>query len=239
VARDKVSLHLVESGGKLLLNVERLELGGLQLPDNAEVIVEAYRQTARHRVPCGTVGAPLLPTSVPLTEFDVPDGLLFRVKVVGVGDADGKLLAAGDRIRAATDNEEGGRTPILPFIPSQDLDQRLWQLETNDDYPVLLVNANIGDWKGFVSEPYFRALVFPELVRQLALWVLSNKDDAEEGEGPVAIWRRFLADLGKDPAVDQPDEDDQDQWANDVAAAFARKHKFLNKLIALTDGEAA
>jgi hypothetical protein len=81
--------------------------------------------------------------------------------------------------------------------------------------------------------------VFPELVRQLALWVLSNKDDAEEDEGPVATWRRFLADLGKDPAVDEPDKDDQDQWANDVSAAFARKYKFLNQLKALTDGEAA
>jgi hypothetical protein len=237
VTRDKVRLRLSESDSRLLLNVDRLDLDGLAMPADAEVIVEAYRQTARQRINCGTTGALAVPTSVSLTQFDVPDGLLFRVKVVGVGDADGKLLAAGDRIPATADNGEGGQISLLPFRPSSDLGQRLWRLDTDDD-PVLLINAEVGDWKGFALQPLFQALVFPELVRQLALWVLDNKDDAEEGESAVAIWRRFLADLGWDPVTNPPGEGEQKQWADDVTAAFTRKHKFLDHMIAVRDTEA-
>jgi hypothetical protein len=236
--RDRVRLRLRESDGKLLLDVQRLELKGLGLPDDAEVVVEAYRQTSRRRVLCGTVGSLNLPTSVPLAEFDVPDGLLFRVKVVGVGDAAGKLLAAGDRIPAATDNEQADRISILPFRPSSDLGQQLWRLDT-DPEPVLLINIGVGDWKGFALQPHFRALVFPELVRQVTMWVLANAEDAEESEGAAAAWRRFLADLGKDPAADAPEEGEREQWADDVTAAFARKHKFLDRVIDFINAEAA
>lgn len=236
ITRDKVRLRIKELSGKILLDVERLELNGLHLPDNAKVIVEAYRQTARRRVPCGTVGALCLPTSVALAEFDVPDGLLFRLKVVGTGDADGKLLAAGDRIPAVTDNDGGARKPILPFRPSSDLGQQLWRLETEDE-PMVLINVGVGDWKGFARQPRFQMLVFPELVRQVARWVLDNMDEAEERDGAAAIWRRFLADLGKDPVADPPEEGEEAQWADDVAAAFARKYKFLDRMNALIDRE--
>jgi hypothetical protein len=234
--RDNVRLRINELGGNVRLDVERLELKHLRLPDNAKVIVEAYRQTARHRVPCGTVSALQLPTSVPLAEFDVPDGLLFRVKVVGVGDVDGKPLAAGDRIPAVTDNDQGARIPILPFRPSSDLGQQLWRLDTEDE-PTVLINADVGDWKGFAQQPHFQMLVFPELARQAARWVLGNLDEAEEGDGAAAIWRRFLADLGKDPVADPPEEGQEAQWADDIAAAFARKYNFLDRMNALIDHE--
>jgi hypothetical protein len=238
VTRDRVRLRLTEPDGKLLLDVQGLQFKGLRQPDDAEVIVEAYRQTARRRVPCGTVGALCLPTAVPLAEFDVPDGLLFRVKVVGVGDADGKLLAAGDRIPAVTDNQNGDGTSILPFKPSSDLGQQLWRLDTDPD-PLLLINSGVGDWKGLARQPYFQALVFPELVRQAAMWVLANMEDPDENEGAASNWRRLLAGLGKDPVADPPQEDEQEQWADDVAEAFARKHKFLDRMIDLINAEAA
>jgi hypothetical protein len=214
-----------------------LDLNGLRVPQEAEVIVEAYRQTARHRVDCGTVGNLRLPSSIPLEEFSSPEGLLFRVKVVGVGDAEGKLLAAGDRIPPTTDEEKGGMVPILPFRPSPDLGQQLWQLDIDGEEPVLVINSGVGDWKEFALHPFFQALVFPELVRRIALWVLENEEDAEEGVGAAANWRSLLADLGKDPVQDRPAEEEREEWARDASEAFSRRYKFLDRIIPLIGSE--
>ena len=238
ITRDRVRLRILQSGSVLTLDVERLDLDGLKLPHDAQVIVEAYRQTARHRIMCGTVGDLRLPTSVILPEFNVPEGLLFRVKVVGVGGVDGKLLASGDRIPASSEDDDGNQMPILPFRPSQDLNNQLWRLDI-EDAPIVLINSEVGDWKGFAMEPRFQALVFPEIARQIALWVLLNKDDAEDKDSETSAWRRFLTDLGYDPVAGPADDaEEQRSWANDVAAAFARKHRFLERIKQLLDSEA-
>ena len=239
LTRDRIRLRLHESEGQLLLNVERLDLSGFALPADAKVVVEAYRQTTRSRIRCGTVGSPVLPTTVPMPEFSVDGGALFRVKVVGVGEADGKLLAVADRVPATGEQDGAARTPLLPFRSSDDLGQRLWRLEI-DEGPAVLINSGVGDWKAFALEPSFQALVFPEILRQVSLWMVRENDINEEDGDEAAAWRRFLANLGFDPADVKFDEPEQtEQWADDVAAAFARKHKFLHKLNMQLDAEAA
>jgi hypothetical protein len=227
ITRDRVRLRVLQSGSVLTLDVERLDLDSLRLPNDAQVIVEAYRQTARHRISCGTVGDLSLPTSVTLPEFNVPEGLLFRVKVVGVSEADGKLLASGDRIPASGEDDDGNQVPILPFRQSQDLNHQLWRLDIEDE-PIVLINSEVGDWKGFALEPRFQALVFPEIVRQIALWALLNKDDAEDKDSATSVWRRFLSNLGYDPVAGPTDDAEQQKyWADEVAEYFASKYKFL------------
>lgn len=239
LTRDLIQLRLHESGGQLLLNVERLDLSGFALPADAKVLVEAYRQTTRSRIQCGTVGVPMLPTAVPMPEFSVDGGALFRVKVVGVGEADGKLLAVADRVPATDEQDGAARTPLLPFRSTDDLGQRLWRLDI-DEGPAVLINSGVGDWKAFALEPNFQALVFPEILRQVALWVVRENDNDEEDGDEAAAWRLFLANLGYDPAEVTGNEPEQaEQWANDVAAAFARKHKFLQRRNMQLDTEAA
>ena len=73
---------------------------------NAEVWVEAHRQNLWMQWAWGTVSAMRAPADRRLLEFDVPDGVLFRVRVVQppglehhklVGEADGIPFVKGGR----------------------------------------------------------------------------------------------------------------------------------------------
>ncbi len=239
LTRDRIRLRLHESEGHLLLNIERLNLSGFSLPADSSVIIEAYRQTTRSRIYCGTVSSPLLKKNVTLPQFSVDGGALFRVKVVGVGESDGKLLAVADRVPATDEQNEAPNAPLLPLRSSSDLGQRLWRLEI-DEGPAVFINSNIGDWKEFALDPKFQALVYPEILRQVALWAVRENDNNEEDGDEAAAWRRFLTDLGFDPAEVSLDEPEiAEQWADEAASAFARKHKFLQKLTVQLDTEAA
>ena len=77
-----------------------LALDEYELPNDALVAVEAYRQTSWMRFDFGTIGAILQPSDRQLTEFDSPEDILFRVRVTSPGTPEephGLLLAEADR----------------------------------------------------------------------------------------------------------------------------------------------
>ena len=111
----------------------------------------------------GTISAPRVPPDRRLTEFDVPDGVLFRVRVVQppglehhklVGEADGiPFVKAGEA--------DDRRRPLLEPVPDE-LDQQLWKLDFESDPPRLLVNkAAQPSWRELARSPAFIALVYP------------------------------------------------------------------------------
>src|SRR5258708_2775968 len=98
-----------------------LDLTDYDLPNDATVFVEAYRQTTFMRFPHGTVAAPQPShdsSARRLADFASGDGLLFRVKVTSTGERAGVLLAEADRI-PISDNEEqpDNRIALLPIAP--------------------------------------------------------------------------------------------------------------------------
>lgn len=229
------------------LYVDRIDLSGFELPSDAQIVVEAQRRTNFMRVACGTVGDPNLPAGEPLLEFDNPSGIQFRVKVVGVsGESEGKLLAAADGLRATADGEPVDRTALLPVRPA-DLGQTLWQLDIDESgYPSLLVNRSVnGGWNEFARQPFFRALVFPEVTRQVAIWVVGSFADAEDNpESPASPWiRYFRTELGQSLSAGDVPSDETERaewgrdWAEEVAAKFSRKHRFLESIGAIIGDE--
>ena len=124
-----------------------LDLTDYDLPNDARVFVEAYRQTSFMRFPHGTVAAPHPPpdSARRLTEFASREGLLFRVKVTSTGDRAGVLLAEGDRIPVSDDEEQpDNRIALLPTAPA-DLGQETWRVDlTGANGPLLLVNKRVG-----------------------------------------------------------------------------------------------
>lgn len=236
ITLNRLGLQLREGVNGVVLDITKVDLAGLGLATDAMVVAEPYRQLARRRVECGTVGSIGVPVSEPLSEFNTAEGVLVDIKVIGVGADDGKLLAAARHVRPQA-GTAGGNDPILPIAPSRDLGQRLWRIEL-DSRPTVLVNAAIGDWKGFTREPHFQALVYPEVVRHVALWVYKNRDAVEDDDAALAQWHRFLITIGKDVLARPPDEDEEAAWAEDAAAAFCRRHKFLDRiLLTITDEE--
>lgn len=211
------------------LDVLKLDLDNLGLPEKSPVFVEAYRRSKYDRIHAGTVQELDLPTGYPLLAFESIEEPLFRVKVIGTGDDSGKLLAVADQLRPAKEDE--GPQQSLLSIACARLGQRLWKLDVADDDPQLLVNVDVGDWKEFAATPMFRSLVLPEAFRQVVDWVLEDLDEMPDDDAttPRALWVSFLADMDCDPReIDASDSDERDIYIENVMTRFCQDHRFLD-----------
>lgn len=236
--RGDIEIRVRNVDGVPVLDVLRLQLQRLALSAKARVVVEAYRETILMRFDLGTVGELALPVGQSLSEFDSPEVIRFRVKVIDVGANHGKLLAVADRLRPHL--EEDGAEPhssLLTTAP-EDLGHVLWRLEIKDDEPKLLVNNAVGDWKGFAISPPFVAFVLPEALRQIAIWVAEEIDSLEDGDDTsLARWVSFFIAMGHDPHVGSfEDKRDRELWADEVAAQFSRKNRFRDLVADLIGG---
>jgi hypothetical protein len=221
-----------------------LSLEEYELPADALVAVEAYRQTTWMRFDFGTVGAMQAPANRLLTEFDSPEDILFRVRVTSPGTPEephGMLIAEADRIRLRSPEEtEDPRIPLLPVLPA-DLGTELWRVDF-ENYPRLLFNSAAGSYKEIGLNPGFVAIVYPAALREVLGRILHREDyrDLDEPNDWQSAWLRFAAQvLGVgDPPKDGDGEEADDDWIDAAAAAFARKHGLLEKFKTFWDGEA-
>jgi hypothetical protein len=221
-----------------------INLSDYDLPQDAPVIVDTYRQTTLMRFQYGTVAKPRLAagTTPKLTEFSSPEGLQFRVKVISPGQPVGLLLAEADRIPISSDEQHPeNRISLLYTVPAQ-LGQEAWRVDFGSSSgPQLLINNQLGDWRAFASLPAFRSLVYPAAMRQI-LWHIKTEDAVEidDPESWEARWLQFASNL---PGVgDRPTDDDDTEWEEWITAAvesFAGQHQMLNQLFPLLSTEVA
>ena len=214
-----------------------------KLPGDAEVFVEAYRQTSWMRFRFGTV-ADLGPRDeLKLDEFDSPDGVLFRVRVTSPSEKKGLLLAGADRIRprrADEEQEEDNRIPLLPVKSDDNMGDEVYRLDFTD-HPILLVNARVGDWRSLAREPIFVSLVYPAVLRELLSRILrvESYSDTDDNDDWRSHWLRFATLL---PGVSDPpgekDEDRFDVWIDESATAFCRQARMMNHFRRYWTGEA-
>jgi hypothetical protein len=163
-----------------------------------------------------------------LRDFDSPEGVLFRVKVVNSADPHGLLLAQADQIRPrkSTDEDEN-RVSLLPVVPDENMGDEIWRLDFDGQQSLLMVNSTLGDWRARVRDSVFAALVYPAVFRTV-LWriLLEEKHhDTEDMDDWRSRWLRFAVSL---PGVgDPPGEEDEariDDWIDIAASAFCRSH---------------
>lgn len=227
IGRTDVFITLRQSGGLWSFDAE-LKLADYQFPKNAEVWVEAHRQNLWMQWAWGTVSALRAPTERRLAEFEVPDGVLFRVRVVQPpGPEHHKLLGEADAIPfvKAGDADDRRRHLIVP-VPDA-LDQQLWKLNFESDPPSLLVNKEAQpSWKEMARSPQFVALVYPEVLRRLLERILIEdewSEDDEEG-GWHADWMKFSRNLGGLGPVPPPDlQQERENWIEEAVASFCRR----------------
>ena len=114
IGRKDVSIKLRQEQSVWVFDAD-LRLGEHQFPRNAEVWMEAHRQNLWMQWAWGTVSAPRVPADRRLTEFDVPDGVLFRVRVVQPpGPEHHKLVGEADAIPFVKAGEVDDRRPLQP-----------------------------------------------------------------------------------------------------------------------------
>lgn len=235
IHRADVRLTTREVEGFLSFDAD-LRLHGYELPAEALVFVEAYRQTTWMRFPFGTV-ANLLPPSPDqrrLVEFDSAEGIRFRVKVTQAHD-EHILLAAADRIPLATPDEDSDRESLLPVVPYE-LGDEIWRVDMSDEPRLLVSKAACSDWRQLAQSPVFVALVYPAVLRQVLVDILAgghrNTDDEADWRSK---WLRFAALLpGMNPYPPEKDEGDEAalRWADDAVIAFSRKLALKSKFTA-------
>ncbi len=205
-----------------------LRLATYKFPPNAEVWIEAHRQNLWMQWPWGTVAGTRVPMDRKLVEFDVPDGVLFRVRVVHPqGPEHHKLVGEVDQIQPVKAGEAGDRRrPLIVPVPDA-LDQQLWRLDFEQEPPQLLVNREAKpSWKEMARSPHFIALVYPEVLRRILTSVLIEdawSEDDDEG-GWQSDWVRFARNVGGAMAMPQEDQkSDREGWIEDAVAAFSRR----------------
>src|SRR5256885_10944817 len=98
IGRTDISITLRQARGTWSFDAD-LRLNDYHFARNAEVWIEAHRQNLWMQWPWGTVSAMRPAIERKLTEFDVPDEVLFRVRVVQPpGQEHHKLLGEADGI---------------------------------------------------------------------------------------------------------------------------------------------
>ena len=113
---EDVAIGLHNEATPLAFEVARLSLDRHKLPGDALVRLEAYHRTIYARFGAGTISEPVLPGKQSIPQFNIPDGIRFRVKVTSVTEpGKGRLLAAGTGIAPAW--IDGGQESLLPVEP--------------------------------------------------------------------------------------------------------------------------
>ena len=180
------------------------------------------------RIPCGTLGQPVLPNRQALKYFDDPDAIKFRVKVTDTEITPGKLLAELDAI---VDPNRASTSSLLP-VRAVDLEQEVFKVDFEDDEPVLYINEKCGDWKAVAHEPLFISIAYPSIIRMLFYRILSKGDDQsrEDNNSWQSQWISLGESLVRKPTPERLEEDELvlDEWIDKVAKAFCRKFKVLD-----------
>lgn len=236
LTRDQVRIRLSErtDGEPRAFNAD-LSLPA-DLPADALVFVEAQRSSpfARMRFPWGTVGALRPPDKRVLSEF--PEELgppVFRVKVTSADGTRGKLLAEAHRIKAVDPSEmPDNRRGILP-ISWQNNDGLVWRLEIDDSSgPRLYIDETADPYRDLPARAYFRALIFPEVMRQVLTYILRDADSLDE----LDTWRQAWISLPRlsfgftEAYPREDDQTEQDAWVDSAVKWCARRVGFCRAM---------
>ena len=198
-----------------------LDLGGLELPDDARVVVSPYRLSFAMRFDWGTVGSLIPPEDRRLTE--TPVNPQFRVMVLAP-DGSGRIYAMCDRIKP----KRGDAPKSLLWLDEvETLGEEVWHLDIPDGNPTLQVNKSVSDISTDArNNGVFRALVIPQVLRGILQQALIyDCADPDGDSGDWEDWMEFLRqyDVGAIPvpsSTGDRDPEETNQWIDRWVNAF-------------------
>lgn len=215
---------LVENGAVPRFDAE-VNLYGLDLPDDAQVFVEAYYKASYMRFGFGTVGQIHPPQNRRLADV-ASANVLFRLKVVDRAAEVGRILAKADGIHPqAPGSPPTQKLPIL-HVDFLDLGQEVWRLRFEDAIPVLEVNEIIDDIRDIVrADSRFFSLVWPAVVREVLtkIVVLDQHEPVDDSEDWRDFWLRYVRMFySQQPPDCQSDMDTKLGWIESAITAFCQ-----------------
>ena len=223
-----VAIGLYNEATPLAFEVARLSLDRHNLPDNALVRLEAYHNTICERFALGTVSELVLPSTQSIPQFNIPDGIRFRLKVTSVTEpGKGQLLAAGTGI--APSWLDGGQESLLPVKPDDTLGQEVYRLSF-DDGIVLLINDRIEQWRELSRDPQFMALVYPSALKMILSRILLSHEQFEDDneEDWPEQWIEFATGhlgIEEPPQLESEGTESVAQWIDQAVTTFCNKNR--------------
>jgi hypothetical protein len=227
-----IRITLRENGDGPITFEATFDLAEYDLPDDGRIYVEAYRQTSWMRFDFGTVRRICPPPDRALTEFDSGEALLFRAKVTANSGRRGVIIAEADQIRPLRpDAHNSDRIPLISVIPSDALDNVIWQVAFKDERrPILEINRSVNDWRGLARDARFASLVLPSVFREVLTQVLivEDFDNLEDPADWRSRWLEFACGLpGVESVPRGEDQERRSEWLEEAVRAFARQHSLL------------
>lgn len=231
IPRENIRIAIYRNGDTEEFDA-RVSCAGLGLPDSACLLVEAYHKSDWMRFDFGTVGQVVIPRDRRLTAFYRGARVLFRVKAVAADGESGKILAEADRIVPLSPDSDRDRDPLLPVRVVDGLGSQIWRL-TWESGPVLELNRQEPEVKRLLtSDPRFKWLILPQVLRSILIRVLAEEMDEDEdaqGGGEGQRWLDFAHSLHP---VEPPKPADRDMelienWVDDVVAAFCGRNNVM------------
>jgi hypothetical protein len=118
----------------------------------------------------------------------------FRIKVVDENSA--KLIAYGDQFRLPVDSRNHTATKsLLPII--QEEIGTVWKVALNNGRgakPYLVLNQEIDGIMGLVSDDTFKALIYPQVLKEILIYFFIQEEYSEEHltpDEPASEWLQF------------------------------------------------
>lgn len=229
IERADVAVLLNDGAGPPEFDAE-LKLEDYELPDKAEVYVEAYYKSSTQRFSFGTVGKLVKPKRRALDQIDLGGRVLFRVKVVDVGANAGRLLAAAEKVPAGAEDEQD--KDHLVSVLQKDLGNEVWRMElSTDNNPVLILNSSIPDAIGQVkTNPLFQGLLLPAVIREILTFLYWDEEGHFDDNSWQGRWLDYCESLtGSEPPSD-PQSEDIRSWMDDVVESFSQQFKLQPRL---------
>jgi len=215
-------------------SIRKLDLPGLDLPQDAVIFVIAYSAMFEKRINIGKVSSVELRENIKLDAGE-GIGLVFRVIV---REREGNLiLASAEGIRGISDAEEPNRISLLP-LEYADLGEKLWEVKLADgNQPYLLVNEDEElqlRMKVSDKDPLFYGSIVPQAFESGLVYLALNPPQDEDDALWQNIWLKFIRDHGYDkpPIIEDISEiDNVYKWASAISSTFAHDIKFATSLI--------
>ncbi|WP_337170434.1 hypothetical protein [Gemmatimonas aurantiaca] len=216
----------VSGNGPTAIVEAGFDIGSLGFPVTAKVVLEAQAGWTIQRFDWGSVGQSAEPADRRLHEFRSHAGLLFRLKVIAIGDNDGRLLGIADKLKPTGGLEAMPRQSLVVVRP-QDLGDRVWKIDFDESQPLLLINSRLNDHQDFLKRREVAALVLPEALHRILEKAVEvgAEDAAADGWHTMAI--RLGERLAGRIAPQSGDDEENDRWIDEAISTFSRRHNLM------------
>lgn len=206
------------------------DFSDLGFPDNARIYIEPFFKSSFLRFDFGTVARMTHPNNTSIDDLPITDNVRYRIKVVDTGLNHGMILGFADIQGSIAQEGNVGRQSILP-VDFRELGRRIWTLDFDINGPVLVVNVSLeGAREKVIADNTFFSLVYPEVIKRVAISIIDKDFDENDVIGWKAEWLRFFKEvLHQTFMPDIENKNSIEEWANEISETFARKYKVIER----------